>query len=178
MIKDKKLLTVSYFIYSVIAVVIFLLFLKSVTKLLLIALSTIQVSEGITFQNIIMSYVAENINIFVVWYVILVFLASYRLTRLFVKDSLFTPYRNSLRELKEKNGDGWALINTVFTCPWCFSVWGTLVIIVIPLLFGAYGVVLLFVLAISGLASFTTLLTNLIGWKAERSKQKAENHSN
>jgi hypothetical protein len=52
-------------------------------------------------------------------------------------------------------------LHSIITCPWCAGVWVTLVIIVFYFLI-PYGVLIVYVLALAGLASMVILLSNIL----------------
>ena len=112
----------------------------------------------------------------------LITLASWRLIRLFVYDNITKFIREQFYDVK-KVGKGFTLVKPVtgprrtladlFSCPWCFGVWSaasvTFFYLVSP--FSYYFVLFL---AISAVATFLQLLTNMIGWQAEKLKAEAE----
>ncbi|MBN2610960.1 MAG: DUF1360 domain-containing protein [Bacteroidales bacterium] len=101
--------------------------------------------------------------------IIILILASYRLTRILVFEKILKFLRDFVKSKKSISA-----LNTVryiITCPWCAGVWVTLVIAVLYFLV-PYGVFLVYILAISGVASFIVLLANLLGLKIEE-KQSA-----
>jgi hypothetical protein len=90
---------------------------------------------------------------------LVIILASYRMTRILVFEKIFKYLRNVM-----KKREGLYVIGTlhsIITCPWCAGVWVTLVIIVFYFLI-PYGVVLVYVLALAGLASMVILLSNIL----------------
>lgn len=112
----------------------------------------------------------------------LITLASWRLIRLFVYDNITKFIREQFYDVK-KVGKGFTLVKPVtgprrtladlFSCPWCFGVWSaasvTFFYLVSP--FSYYFVLFL---AISAVATFLQLLTNMIGWQAEKLKAEVE----
>jgi hypothetical protein len=96
---------------------------------------------------------------------LLIILASYRMTRILVFEKIFKYFRDVL-----KNRENLYVIGTVhsmITCPWCAGVWVTLIIIVLYFLV-PYGVLLVYVLALAGLASMLILVSNLLHMYTER----------
>lgn len=112
-------------------------------------------------------------------------LATWRLTRLFVYDSITRFVREQFFDIK-KVGRGYRLekpktgprrlLADMFSCPWCASVWCGAVVLFVYLI-TPYAVFPLAVLALSGVASFLQLLANLVGHQAERAKQQVEEMS-
>lgn len=110
----------------------------------------------------------------------LVTLATFRLIRLFVYDAITKFFREQFWDVK-KNGRELMLekpatgprrtVADLMSCPWCFGVWaGAMVVFFYALTPYAYYVVVF--LAISGIASFIQVLSNLIGHKAEQLKNQ------
>lgn len=96
---------------------------------------------------------------------ILIILASYRMTRILVFEKIFKYFRDVL-----KNRENLYVIGTVhsmITCPWCAGVWVTLIIVVLYFLV-PFGVLLVYVLALAGLASMLILVSNLLHMYTER----------
>lgn len=111
-------------------------------------------------------------------------LATWRLTRLFVYDSITRFVREQFLDVV-KVGRGYRLekpktgprrvLSELFSCPWCFGVWAATVIVFFYLVTPyAYFPVLLF--AVAGVATFLQLLANLVGHHAELVKQKNESN--
>jgi len=99
---------------------------------------------------------------------LLIILASYRMTRILVFEKIFKYFRDVL-----KNREDLYLIGTlssIITCPWCAGVWVTLVIIVFYYLV-PFGVVLVYVLALAGVASVVILLSNLLHMWTDRKQR-------
>ncbi|MFO7658653.1 MAG: DUF1360 domain-containing protein [Bacteroidales bacterium] len=101
--------------------------------------------------------------------IVVLALASYRLTRILVFEKILKFLRDFVRS--KKNVSALNTVRYIITCPWCAGVWVTLVIAVLYFLV-PYGVFLVYILAISGVASFLVLLANLLGLKIEE-KQAA-----
>ncbi len=116
----------------------------------------------------------------------LIVLATFRLTRLFVydkitrflRDAFFVSSESYTEEgvtyfgKKENTNGQMRTIYELLTCPWCFSVWAATVVsffyFLTPLAW-----LPIFILAISGIASFIQLVSNMIGWHAENAKIRA-----
>ena len=113
---------------------------------------------------------------------VLITLASWRLTRLFVYDAVTRFFREQFWDVvkvgrsnelqKPKTGPRRTLAD-LLDCPWCFGMWATATVTFFYLLtsFAVFPVVLL---ALSGVATFLQLLANLVGHKAEQLKQDSQ----
>ncbi len=100
---------------------------------------------------------------------IIITLASYRMTRILVFEKILKFLRDFV-----KSKQNYSVLNTIryiITCPWCAGVWITLVIVVLYFLV-PYGIFLVYILALSGIASFLVLLANLIGLKIEEKQSE------
>ena len=100
---------------------------------------------------------------------VLMVLATYRLTRLLVFDSIFKLFRDFVRS--HSNYLVFYVIREIITCPWCAGVWAGIIIVsiyyIVPL--GQYLIILF---AISGVASFIVILVNLTGLNTEEKQHK------
>ncbi len=113
---------------------------------------------------------------------VLITLASWRLTRLFVYDSLTRFVREQFL-VPVKVGRSWRLdaptsgarrlLYELFTCPWCFGVWATAFVTFCYLL-SSYFLYPILVLALAGVVSLLQVIANLIGHKAELAKRESE----
>lgn len=111
---------------------------------------------------------------------VLITLATWRLTRLFVYDAVTKFFREQFLDVK-KVGKGYALekpkvgprrtLADLLSCPWCFSVWAAAIITFLYLL-TPYAVYPILLLAISAVATFLQILSNLVGHKAEQLKNQ------
>ncbi|MCA9362230.1 DUF1360 domain-containing protein [Candidatus Kaiserbacteria bacterium] len=107
---------------------------------------------------------------------VLITLASWRLTRLFVYDVVTKWFREqfwdvkkvgrSLQLVKPKTGPR-RTVADLMDCPWCFGMWAAASITFFYLI-TPYAVFPVVLLALSGVATFLQLLSNLIGNKAVR----------
>lgn len=113
----------------------------------------------------------------------LIALATQRLIRLFVYDSMTKFFREQFLDAKVTRGGKVTLhkpargprrtLSDLMGCPWCFGVWsGTMVTFFYLLSPLAYVPVL--ILAVSTLASVLQLTTNMIGHRAEQLKNQNE----
>jgi len=114
---------------------------------------------------------------------VLISLASFRVTRLFVYDGM-TKFlreqfydakvvRNKVTLVKPTAGPRRTLAD-LMSCPWCFGVWATTMIVFFYLLTPLATIPTL-ILAIASIASTLQVFSNMIGWKAEQLKREVEN---
>lgn len=109
---------------------------------------------------------------------VLLTLATWRLTRLFVYDAVTKFVREQFWDVK-KVGKGYQLekpkvgprrtIADLFDCPWCMGVWMAATITFLYLL-TSYMIFPVALLAISVVATFMQLVANLVGNKAAEIK--------
>jgi hypothetical protein len=100
---------------------------------------------------------------------LVIVLASYRMTRIVVFEKIFKYFRDVLK--KRENLYVIGTLSSIITCPWCAGVWVTLVIIVFYFLV-PYGVLLVYVLALAGIASMLILLSNLLHMYTEKKQRR------
>jgi len=113
---------------------------------------------------------------------VLMALASWRLTRLFVYDAITKFFREQFWDVV-KVGKGYQLekpktgprrtLADLLSCPWCFGLWAASTVIFFYLL-TPYAVFPVILLALSAVATFLQLLSNLVGHKAEQIKGQSE----
>ena len=113
---------------------------------------------------------------------VLLSLATWRVTRLFVYDAITKFFREQFWDIV-KAGKGYELEKPKFgprrtladllSCPWCFSMWAAAMVIFIYLI-TPYGVYLVLLLALSAVGAFFQIIANLIGHKAEIAKRENE----
>ncbi|MFQ5541000.1 MAG: DUF1360 domain-containing protein [Candidatus Paceibacteria bacterium] len=120
----------------------------------------ILVSSGTTPQSVSM------------WDAFLMMLATFRLTRLIVYDSITRWFRDFFEDGKPYTFLG--TLKTLINCPWCMGLWFAVVVA------GAYFYApflwfFIFVLALSGAATFVQLGANWVGWSTEYQKRKVLN---
>jgi len=96
---------------------------------------------------------------------LLIILATTRLTRILVFEKILKHFRDALKRREHLYVIG--TIHSMVTCPWCAGVWMTLIIIVFYYLI-PYGELLIYVLALSILASMMILVSNLLHMYTER----------
>ncbi len=113
---------------------------------------------------------------------VLISLASFRLTRLFVYDSMTKFFREQFYDIKivrtkislvKPGGGPRRTLADLMSCPWCFGVWATSTVVFFYLL-TSYAFVPVLILALSSVASVLQLIANMIGWKAEQLKREIE----
>jgi hypothetical protein len=106
----------------------------------------------------------------------IIVLASYRMTRILVFEKIFKYLRDVLKRREDLYVIG--TVSSIITCPWCLGVWVTLIIIVFYYLV-PFGDLLVFVLALAGVASILILGSNLIHMWTENKQRihKKKKHS-
>jgi hypothetical protein len=99
---------------------------------------------------------------------LIIVLATYRMTRILVFEKIF----KYLRDVLKRREDLYLLgtLSSIITCPWCAGVWVTLLTVVFYFLV-PFGVVLVYVLALAGLASMVILLSNLLHMHTEQKQR-------
>ena len=112
----------------------------------------------------------------------LITLATWRVIQLFVYDAITKFVREQFYDV-QKVGKGFQLVKPatgprrtladLFSCPWCFGVWASATITFFYLIFPIFQYFVIF-LSISAVATFLQLLTNMIGWQAEKLKGEVE----
>ena len=95
---------------------------------------------------------------------VVIILASYRMTRILVFEKIFKYFRNVLKKREDLYVIG--TLHAIITCPWCAGVWVTLIIVVFYFLV-PYGSLLIYILALAGLASMVILISNLLHMHTE-----------
>ena len=127
--------------------------------LCLIALGYFMHREGIKLQD------ASLLDLFIMS------LATYRLTRILVFDKIFKLFRDFIR-----SRSGWKVfyvIREIITCPWCAGVWVALTIVILYY-FVPFGKLFIYILAISGIASFFVIVVNNIGLSTEERQHRVK----
>lgn len=100
---------------------------------------------------------------------VLLVLATFRLTRLFVYDSITAFIRGWFFGAQKHTLLG--TLNTLINCPWCTGLWFGLLISYFYFI-TPYAWFFILFLAIAGLGTFVQILMNMIGWYAEKTKQE------
>lgn len=113
---------------------------------------------------------------------ILMSLATFRLTRLFVNDAATKCIREQFWDAEVTKGKVLLVkpargprrtLADLFSCPWCFGMWAAATVVFAYLL-TPYAVLPVIILAIAGVATWIQQLAQLIGWKAEQLKRDVE----
>ena len=113
---------------------------------------------------------------------LLITLATFRLTRLFVYDKITRWLRDMFTDKREAKVEGVVFVERIefldgprrtisdlLSCPWCISVWFALLLTFLYFL-SPLAWFFILVLAISGLGALLQLSANMIGWSAEYRK--------
>lgn len=102
---------------------------------------------------------------------LLMALAIFRLVRLFTYDAITQFIRDWFHGADSRSLVG--SLGTLINCPWCTGLWFSLIVV---FCYFATPVTWYFVLvlALSAVASFFQLLSNLVGWSAEVKKREAQ----
>ena len=113
---------------------------------------------------------------------VLITLAAWRVTRLFVYDAITKFFREQFWDVV-KVGRGYRLekpkvgprrtIADLLSCPWCFGVWASAAVTFFYLL-TPYMIFPTILLAISAVATSLQIIMNLIGHSAERAQKQTE----
>ena len=103
---------------------------------------------------------------------VLITLATFRLTRLFVYDSITAFIRGWFYGHAKTSFLG--TLNTLINCPWCTGLWFAFFVSYFYFL-TPFAWFFILCIAIGGLATMVQIFTNLLGWSAEGAKQKATN---
>jgi len=113
---------------------------------------------------------------------LIIVLATWRLTRLFVYDAITKFIREQFwdvvpvgkkSELEKPRFGPRRTIADLLSCPWCFSMWAAAVVVFFYLI-TPYAIFPIMLLAISAVATFLQLLSNAVGHKAEKLKKETE----
>jgi hypothetical protein len=109
-------------------------------------------------------------------------LATWRLTRLVVCDTIMKFLREQFYDL-EKTTKGYVLVKAqtgprrtladLTSCSWCFGMWAAAMVIFLYLI-TSYAVFPVMLLAVSAVGSFLQIFGNLVGHKAEQLKNQNE----
>lgn len=102
------------------------------------------------------------------WDAFILAMASFRLTRLVVYDSITHWFRALVETATPRTFLG--TVRTLVNCPWCVGLWFALVVSVVYFAWPEAWF-FIFVIALGGAASVFQLIANLIGWNAEFKKR-------
>lgn len=113
---------------------------------------------------------------------LLLSLAAFRVTRLFVYDKITAFFREQFFDLPMGEGD--ALVRPgrgprrtladLLTCPWCFGMWSAAVVVFFYFISPIFWYPILF-LAVAGAGTLFQIFANMLGWRAEVFKRRAGN---
>lgn len=102
---------------------------------------------------------------------IIIILATYRVTRVVVFEKIFKYFRDFV-----KRQNKWYVMRTlcsIIVCPWCAGVWIALAMVVFYY-FIPYGILVVYLMAISGVASFFVLMSNILNLDIKRRQKERE----
>ena len=118
--------------------------------------------------------------------VVLMTLASMRITRLVVYDKITRFFRDWFVNTRVIEVDGVLLVevtptphgfrgtmNDLLGCPWCVGMWSGLIVTFCYFVFPWAWYVILF-LAVAGMGSLLQVFANTLGWRAENLKLDAQ----
>ncbi len=103
--------------------------------------------------------------------IVLMSIATYRLTRILVFDKIFKLFRDFLKS--RDNLSVFYVIREIITCPWCAGVWVALIVTAIYFMV-PFGDIFIILLTISGIASFLVVSVNFIGLSTEEKQHKVK----
>ncbi len=106
-----------------------------------------------------------------IWDIFLLSLATYRLTRILVFDKIFKLVRDFIKSRSRLYL--FQVIKEIITCPWCAGIWVALVVVILYYLV-PFGNIFIYLLVISGIASFLVVLVNNIGLSTEEKQHKVK----
>jgi len=104
----------------------------------------------------------------------LITLAVMRLVRLFTYDVITAFIRNWFVGANPETLKG--TLGTLIQCPWCTGLWFSFIVVFFYFATPIAWYVIL-VLAISAVATFLQIFTNLVGWSAELKKREAQSQT-
>jgi len=104
-----------------------------------------------------------------VWDSVLMMLATFRLTRLVVYDSITRWIRDWFEDGREYSFLG--TLKTLINCPWCVGLWFAAVVAAAYFI-APFSWFFIFILALGGAASLLQIIANGLGWSAEYRKRK------
>jgi hypothetical protein len=96
--------------------------------------------------------------------VLLLALASYRLTRILVFDKIFKFFRDFFRSKSQLHV--FYVVKEILGCPWCAGIWVALFNVALYFLV-PFGNLFIYLLAIAGVASFFVIFVNYFGLSVE-----------
>lgn len=117
-----------------------------------------------------------------VYDIVLLSLAAFRLTRLFVYDVIMKFFREMFWNAEQMNGEviltkpirgPRRTIADLLSCPWCVGMWMAATVTFFYLL-TPYAFLPIAILAVASVGSFLQITANMVGWKAEELKLRVE----
>lgn len=102
---------------------------------------------------------------------VLIVLAVFRMTRLFVYDVVMAFFRHWFEGYPKDTFMG--TMSALVNCPWCLGLWFSPVVIFFYFLTPLAWFFILF-LAVAGVSSFVQIFSNMIGWTAEYQKLRVK----
>lgn len=109
------------------------------------------------FPHYFLSWVGENKGGAILLLLFIIIFATFRITRLVYKDTIFAPYRDFVRSYIEKRKESDSLLvvfarilDKLINCPWCSSVWVS-VLVLLLISSSIFGAMLAFLFAVSGI---------------------------
>lgn len=146
---------------------------------ILASLSIILLAVEIWLIGIYFGWMPTGIGVFDF---VLIILATFRLTRLFVYDTVAQFIRDWFLDKteREENGEVFVVrekpkggvkraLADLMSCPWCFGLQAAILVVFFYFLTPITWIIVL-MLAVAGVATLIQLLANLIGWHAEHRK--------
>jgi hypothetical protein len=106
---------------------------------------------------------------------LLMSLATWRLTRLFTYDSITKFIRDWFVSGRPETLRG--TLFTLVTCPWCTGLWFAAMVVFFYFL-TPYAWPIILLLAVAALGSFFQIISNLVGWSAEYKKRQVIGQEN
>lgn len=104
---------------------------------------------------------------------IIIGLATYRLTRLLIYDEVFYYVKDYARKFKKEQGFVKSA-SALLSCAWCISVWMALISVFLYMVV-PYGKFILILLTLSALSNFFHLLITWLGWNIDEKKTAIKN---
>jgi len=104
-----------------------------------------------------------------------IILATYRLTRIVVFEKIFKFFRDFV-----KTGHRFFFLTTlrfIITCPWCMGVWMSLIVVLLFFLI-PYGKFIVYIMAVSGVASFMIMMANYLVLSIHEQQYRKNSYEN
>lgn len=107
--------------------------------------------------------------------IIIMMIATYRLTRIIVFEKIFKFFRDFVKARTR-----YSLLNTlrfIITCPWCMGVWMALIVVLLFFII-PYGEIIVYIMAIAGVASFIIMIANYMVLEVYEQQYRKSRHGN